>query len=324
VLAGLLALALGPGAGLAGNGQAAPSPLYRQRCARCHGADGGGESKRKRLPEIPDFRDPEWQASRTDAQLRISILDGKRTAMPAFRDRLGEDQARELVAEVRAFGRPAGGPAGGGTAPPDPDGRADSRREGSGPPDSGARAPGKVIPWLAKFHPPAVSFPIALLVAAAVAEVLLRLTRRPLFDAAARSCVWFGALAAVPAACLGWCCGGFELRDPDWVLAAHRWLGTSAAVWALVVLVLSELGRRRGGRSAPVVPNALAGCGRVGAGHGLLRGRRGPRTQSLCLATLARPGHGGWDRSVAPADFMAAEKRPESVRFVAPFRFIRV
>lgn len=246
-LAGILALALCPGADLAGDGQAAPSPLYRQRCARCHGEDGGGEAKRKRLPQIPDFRKPEWQASRTDAQLQTSILDGKGTAMPPFRDRLNEDQARELVAQVRAFGRSAGAPAGGGAAPPAPDGRADSGQEGSHPPDSGAGASGKLTPWLANFHPPAVHFPIALLVAAAVAEVLLWLTRRSLFDAAARFCLWFGALAAVPAAFLGWCCGGFQLRDPDWVLATHRWLGTSTAVCALVVLVLSELGRRRGG-----------------------------------------------------------------------------
>jgi uncharacterized membrane protein len=144
--------------------------------------------------------------------------------MTDFRDKLSEDEARDLVAHVRAFA----------AAP-------------QAPGDSGAGFPGKLTGWLARFHPPAVHFPIALLVAAAVAEVLLALTGRPLFDAAGRFCAWFGALAALPAAVLGWCCGGFHLTDPDWVLATHRWLGTSVALGALAVVVLGEAARRRGG-----------------------------------------------------------------------------
>lgn len=112
-----------------------------------------------------------------------------------------------------------------------------------GEPPGGSFA--KLIDWLGRFHPPAVHFPIALLTAAAVAELLRLATGKPAFDAAARYCLWFAALTAVPAGILGWFAGGFHLADGSWVMAAHRWLGTSTVLWAVLVLVLSEVSRRR-------------------------------------------------------------------------------
>jgi mono/diheme cytochrome c family protein len=71
--------------------------VYRQRCQRCHDADGSGESS-----DAPDFRSAAWQKRRSDVQLLVSILDGVGT-MPGFRGKITQDQARELVAVVRAF-----------------------------------------------------------------------------------------------------------------------------------------------------------------------------------------------------------------------------
>jgi hypothetical protein len=56
------------------------------------------------LPPIPDFTSPAFHKEHTDAQLQVSILDGKGTLMPANRGRVTEDQALDLVAYVRAFG----------------------------------------------------------------------------------------------------------------------------------------------------------------------------------------------------------------------------
>jgi mono/diheme cytochrome c family protein len=82
----------------------AAAALYRPLCQSCHGADGRAARLRAGRSPVPDFTDPVWQASRTDAQLAASILNGRGSEMPAFDDRVSAAQARELVAYIRAFG----------------------------------------------------------------------------------------------------------------------------------------------------------------------------------------------------------------------------
>jgi plastocyanin/uncharacterized membrane protein len=106
--------------------------------------------------------------------------------------------------------------------------------------------PGEILRWLGKFHPAAANFPIALLVAAAMAEILLVATGRPTFDAASRFCLWFGASAAVLTGTLGWFMGGFHTADSSWILMTHRWLGTATDVVAVLALVVGEASRRPG------------------------------------------------------------------------------
>ncbi len=103
----------------------------------------------------------------------------------------------------------------------------------------------KLVAWVGRFHPAAVNFPIAMLVGAAVAELLWVGTKRPLFASAGRFCLWFGALGAAGAATLGWCFGGFHLVDGNWIMTTHRWLGTTTALWALATLVVGERAFRR-------------------------------------------------------------------------------
>jgi mono/diheme cytochrome c family protein/uncharacterized membrane protein len=212
--------------------------LFRKHCVKCHGADGTG-SRSRRLPEIPDFTAAAWQARRSDAQLLASILDGKGKAMPPWRGKISKEQARGLGAYVRAFA-PATGRSG---------------REEQQVPDPAkpaeAEPPGGffegLIQWLGKCHPATVHFPIALLTAAAVAELLRLTTGKPAFAAVVRYCLWFGALTAVAAGVLGWFMGGFRLTDASWVVMTHRWLGTSTVACAGLALVLSEAGRRADG-----------------------------------------------------------------------------
>jgi mono/diheme cytochrome c family protein len=80
------------------------SRTFQRSCVACHGSDGRGGEMRDTLPSIPDFTVPTWQEAHSDPQLVVSILDGKGTGMPAFRDKLSREQARELVAFVRSFG----------------------------------------------------------------------------------------------------------------------------------------------------------------------------------------------------------------------------
>jgi len=103
----------------------------------------------------------------------------------------------------------------------------------------------RLLAWLGKFHPAAVNFPIALLIAAAAAEALLMNTRRAFFANAGRFCLWVGALGAVFAGTLGWFFGGFDVGDDSTLLAVHRWLGTTTSLWAILALVVGERAYRR-------------------------------------------------------------------------------
>lgn len=104
-----------------------------------------------------------------------------------------------------------------------------------------------LLKWLGRFHPASVHFPIAMLLGALLAEVLFSVTKRPIFDGSARFCLWSGALSGLATATLGWLFGGFAVSDGDWVMTAHRWIGTSAPVLAVAALALRET--RRPGRS---------------------------------------------------------------------------
>jgi mono/diheme cytochrome c family protein len=88
-----------------------PKDLFLKRCAKCHGEDGTGRKARERLPEIPDFTNPSWQARQVDSKLLASILDGK-DEMPSWRDKISQEQARSLVAQIRAFAPNPGSPKG--------------------------------------------------------------------------------------------------------------------------------------------------------------------------------------------------------------------
>jgi mono/diheme cytochrome c family protein/uncharacterized membrane protein len=248
--------------------------LFTQHCAKCHGNDGTGKQARVLQPDIPDFTAATWQGRRNDAQLRVSILDGKGKDMPPFSGKINEAQARDLVSHVRAF---APVPAKEGAAKPerpsaskDPeeeirrlqreidelkkqrDGRQSSNPDlpktsedtsespETKPPNSFAM----LIEWFGRYHPAAVHFPIALLSAAAIAEVLHLATSRRSYAAVSRFCVRFGALAAAGAGILGWFAGDFRLSDASWVMTAHRWLGTCTVACAGLVLTLSELCRK--------------------------------------------------------------------------------
>ncbi len=73
-------------------------------CVDCHDSDGRGEGGREVVKGVPDFTDLRWQGSRSDADLRRSILEGKGSSMPAMRAKIKPDDASRLVSLVRGFG----------------------------------------------------------------------------------------------------------------------------------------------------------------------------------------------------------------------------
>jgi mono/diheme cytochrome c family protein len=77
--------------------------LYKRNCQRCHDQDGRGSRAREHMRVIPDFTSKNWHEERSDADLIVSIQEGKGNSMPAFPDKFTEEQLRELVAQVRSF-----------------------------------------------------------------------------------------------------------------------------------------------------------------------------------------------------------------------------
>ena len=89
----------------------AAAALWNASCAGCHGRDGRGQGPgRPPGAQIADFTAPDWQASRSDAQLEQVIRDG-RGMMPAYGKQLNEQGLRALADHVRRLGATAPAPA---------------------------------------------------------------------------------------------------------------------------------------------------------------------------------------------------------------------
>lgn len=97
---------LGPGCKrkqVEGSTHAEAKHLYDSVCARCHGSDGrGGVPAAEGQPPPRNFADAAFQASRSDADLRKAIREGK-GSMPPFAPLFDEAQTSLLVAYIRGF-----------------------------------------------------------------------------------------------------------------------------------------------------------------------------------------------------------------------------
>lgn len=114
--------------------------------------------------------------------------------------------------------------------------------------------------FLGRLHPLATHFPIALFIAAALAELLLAIrpalgmqiavrylaaggaqTSSPAagLQTTVRFLVAGGAIGAVGAAFFGWFAAGWRLADRSDTLALHRWTGTGIATASLIAVWLA-------------------------------------------------------------------------------------
>lgn len=74
--------------------------LYNRYCIRCHGVDGRGVWD---IPDVPDFTNGRWQATRSDGQLARSILEGRGAVMPPFRGTLSLEESWAVARHLRTF-----------------------------------------------------------------------------------------------------------------------------------------------------------------------------------------------------------------------------
>lgn len=101
----LLSFAAGGFAALAADAGARPSPLFRERCAKCHGEDGRAQTPKGKKLKAQDFTDPDFQQQKSDAQLVEAITNGTDKDMPAFGKILTPQEIESLLPVVRSFGK---------------------------------------------------------------------------------------------------------------------------------------------------------------------------------------------------------------------------
>ena len=80
--------------------------LFRNNCARCHGADGAGDTPLGHTFNSPDFTDPEWwrkNSNITSSRSLAAIVSHGKGGMPAFGKKLKPTEIRRLVEYVRKF-----------------------------------------------------------------------------------------------------------------------------------------------------------------------------------------------------------------------------
>ena len=80
--------------------------LFRTNCARCHGADGRGDTPLGHTYNAPDFTDVEWWRKHSDITSTghlVSMVSHGNGGMPAFGKKLKPSEIKLLVSYVRRF-----------------------------------------------------------------------------------------------------------------------------------------------------------------------------------------------------------------------------
>jgi mono/diheme cytochrome c family protein len=73
----------------------------KRHCAGCHGESGEGHTSLG-----PQINTAEWQASITDDEIRLGIIEGRQiagTSMDSFREILTDDEITAIIVYVRTF-----------------------------------------------------------------------------------------------------------------------------------------------------------------------------------------------------------------------------
>jgi cytochrome c6 len=76
-------------------------------CAKCHGADGSGNTKMGKKYKLKDYTDATVQAGFKDEDLckaiKEGVSEGGKQKMKAFKDELSDAEINDLVAHIRTM-----------------------------------------------------------------------------------------------------------------------------------------------------------------------------------------------------------------------------
>ncbi len=81
---------------------------WENHCAKCHGADGKGQTKAGRKLNVDDYTDPKVQAKMKDEDIIKITTEGAKDKngkerMKGYKDELSPEEIKEFVAYIRKF-----------------------------------------------------------------------------------------------------------------------------------------------------------------------------------------------------------------------------
>jgi len=80
---------------------------WENLCAKCHGADGKGQTKVGKKLNLKDYSDAKVQAAMKDEEIIKAITDGvfekEKEKMKAFKGELSAAEIKDFVAYIRKF-----------------------------------------------------------------------------------------------------------------------------------------------------------------------------------------------------------------------------
>jgi mono/diheme cytochrome c family protein len=96
---------------MAGAALALAAPVaenWENHCAKCHGADGKGQTKAGKKLNVKDYTDAKVQAEMKDADMIKATAEGitdknGKERMKAYKDELSAEEIKELTAYIRKF-----------------------------------------------------------------------------------------------------------------------------------------------------------------------------------------------------------------------------
>jgi uncharacterized membrane protein len=236
----VVALAARPGAALAGDLAAEVRTVFAARCTACHGPELPKPKGRfgyvLDLARVAGNREMVVPGAPEESELWELVRRGEMPPDDSSTGPLTAGQKEVIRAWIAA-----------GALAPASDGAATVSPPDAAP--SGGTALTRTLRRLGRFHVVLVHFPIALLIAAAAGEAWSVRCGRTTPAPAVHFCVMLGAAGAVAAAGLGWLDAWGGGGAGQSALEPHRWLGTTAAGWALVTASLAAWDERRGVRS---------------------------------------------------------------------------
>lgn len=92
-------------AGLSAEQLAHAKALFGNKCARCHGPDGRGQTVLGDMLGVPDFTDAQWWKDRDNDEGLIKSITNGNGDMPAFGKKLTKSEISLLAAYVRHFNK---------------------------------------------------------------------------------------------------------------------------------------------------------------------------------------------------------------------------